>query len=74
MITLPEHLEKQLIVLAHRQNATTDTILEWALKSLELDLDDVDHAEQVLADIESGKDTALSLAQLNEALTDDLDS
>jgi hypothetical protein len=73
MIALPEHLEKQLITLAYRQNATTDKILEWALKSLEFDLSDVDHAEQALADIESGKDTLLTLDQFNKALANDVD-
>jgi hypothetical protein len=61
MITLPEHLEKQVIGLAHRQNATTDSILEWALKSLEFDLNDIDLAEQTLTDIEAGKEAVMPL-------------
>jgi hypothetical protein len=69
MITLPEYLEKQLITLAHKKNATTDKILEWALKSLEYDLADSDDAEQTLADIKTGKEPVLTLEQFNQALT-----
>jgi predicted DNA-binding protein len=73
MITLPEHLEKQLINLANRKNATTDTIIEWALKSLEFDLDDAEMAEKIISDIESGKEKVLTLNEFNKALEDGLD-
>lgn len=73
MITLPEHLEKQLITLAHKKNATTDKILEWALKSLEYDLEDIELGEKALADIEAGKTTVLTLDQFKQGLTDDMD-
>ncbi len=73
MITLPEHLEKQLITLAHKQNATTDKILEWALKSLEYDLEDIELGEKALADIEAGKTTVLTLEQFKQELADDVD-
>ncbi len=74
MITLPEHLEKQLITLAHKKNVTTDKILEWALKSLEYDLEDIELGEKALADIEAGKESVLTLEQFNRTLAHDVDS
>jgi hypothetical protein len=74
MIALPEYLEKKLITLAHRKQATTDKILEWALQSLEYDLDDADLGDQALADIASGKEKVLSLEEFNKELANELDS
>lgn len=74
MIALPEHLEKKLISLAHRKKVTTDTIIEWALQSLEYDLDDADLAEDALADIESGKDTLIPLEQVKQELANEMAS
>lgn len=74
MIILPEHLEKKLITLACYKDVTTDTILEWALESLEDDLTDIDLAEKTIADIEAGKETLTTLEQFNKTLAYDLDN
>jgi predicted DNA-binding protein len=63
MVTLPEYLEKKLIVLAHRKQVTTDKILEWALKSLECDFNDTDLAEETISDIATGKEQTVSLSE-----------
>ncbi len=74
VITVPVYLEQQLISLAYKEKATTDKIIEWALKSLEFDLADVDDAEEAIADIKAGKDTVLTLDEFNKALANGLDS
>jgi hypothetical protein len=73
MIAVPVHLEQQLISLAHKERATTDKIIEWALKSLEFDLVDVDDAEEAIADIKAGRDTVLTLDEFNKALANGVD-